>query len=182
MKKAIVTFVILFAVFSVSAFSQVGKFGIGGHGTFYSAAADEEEREFAFGIHARARISSNLGLEASMEFRQEDLLEDNATLKLYPIQFSLLYYLLPNSKVGLYGLGGFGFTRSSVSGDLFGEDAENTDISYHFGFGVEIPVSQSLGISGDIRYLDMNLDLGSILTQDLNTSGWQSNFGITFYF
>lgn len=171
---------ILFLVFSTLAVAQTGKFGIGGHGTFYSAASDEEEREFAFGVQARARISERLGLEASMEFREETI--EEATVTMYPIQFSALIYLLPRSRVGIYGIVGMGWTRTSVSGSFFDEESINSEISYHFGAGVEIPLTQNFTVNGDFRYLDLNIDLSSIFSGDLNTSGWQSNFGVNVYF
>ena len=96
--------IIIFALLTTPATAQVGKFGIGAHGTMVPSAVEdddeENDREFAFGAHARLRFSANLGLEASVEFREEEITDD-ITLKLYPIQFSLLYYLLPSSKLNI---------------------------------------------------------------------------------
>lgn len=179
-KSTLMSAFIFCLVFSALAIAQTGKFGIGAHGTFYSSTSEEEERKFAFGLQARARISERIGLEASIEFREEII--EEATVKMYPIQFSALIYLLPRSRVGLYGLVGFGWTRTSVNGGFFDEESINSDISYHFGAGVEIPISHNFTLNGDFRYLDLNVDLSSIFAGDLNTSGWQSNFGFNVYF
>lgn len=176
---------VLFALLAAPAAAQVGKFGIGAHGSMLPSVVDngddEDERQFAFGAHARLRFSDNLGLEASIEFREEEI-DDDITLKLYPLQFSLLYYLLPSSRVGIYALGGIGWTRSSLEGDFFGEDAENSEMSYHFGGGIEVPFSDAIGVFGDFRYLNYDPDFGDLLARDIETSGWQANFGVSFYF
>lgn len=178
-------FLVLFVLLAAPAAAQVGKFGIGAHGTLLPSVTDngddEDGREFAFGVQARMRFTDNLGFEASVEFREE-MIDDDVTLKLYPIQFSLLYYLLPSSRVGIYALGGLGWTRSSLEGDFFGEDAEDSQMSYHFGGGIEVPVSESIGVFGDFRYLNVDLDFGDLLARDIETSGWQANFGVNFYF
>ena len=182
MKKAVFLFaVVAVLAMALPASAQIGKVGVGAHLSTTDSAVEEDEREFVFGVQARARISDMLAIEGSMEFREEDLIDD-ATLSIYPIQFSALFYLLPQSKVSIYGLVGMGLTRTSVSGDLFGEDVSSTDMSYHWGGGVEVPVSDIMGIYGDIRYLEMDFDLEALSDFDLNTSGWQMNFGVNWYF
>lgn len=182
MKKAVFLLAVVAVIaIALPASAQSGKVGVGAHMSTTKSAVVEDEREFVFGVQARARISDMLAIEGSMEFREEDLVDD-ATLKIYPLQFSALIYLLPQSKISIYGIVGMGFTRTSVTGDLFGEDVSSTDMSYHWGGGVEVPVSDLMGFYGDIRYLDMDFGLDALTEFDLNTSGWQMNFGVNWYF
>ena len=131
-------------------------------------------------MHARARLSAFLALEGSLDFRSEEI--GDSTLNIYPIQVSALFYLLPHSRAGLYGILGLGWTRSTVDGSLFSGEAENTDFGYHWGFGLELPIGMSSSVYLDARYLNLDLDLASILLPSFDTDGWQLNFGYTFYF
>lgn len=168
---------------TLAAQAQIGKFGIGIHGTASPAATGEEEekdREFTFGGHIRARLTNNFALEASVDYRKEET--ELYSLTLYPVQFSALYYLLPSSRVGIYGLFGFGFTRSTLEGDFFDEEAEDTAMSYHWGGGIEIPLTEGFTLYGDARWLDIDLDFGDIIDLDVASSGWQWGGGVTIYF
>lgn len=177
--RALAIAIVAVVICSIPCVSQVGKLGLGVHASNVSSATEEDERVFDWGLHARARISNVLGIEGSLDFRTEEI--EDSTLSLYPIQVSALFYPLPASRIGLYGLIGLGFTRSSASGSLFGEDAENTDFGYHWGFGAEIG-SRGSAFFADIRYLDLNIDLSKIIVPDFNTKGWQFKFGYTYYF
>ncbi len=167
-------------LFACAAGAQVGKFGVGVHGSSVSSATEEDARQMQWGIHARARLSNFFALEGSIDFRSEDI--NGATLKLYPIQVSGLFYLLPSSRLQVYGLLGLGWTRTTADGDLFDGEAENTDFGYHWGFGAEVPFGAGSAIYVDVRYLNLDLDISSIIMPDVDTEGWQLSFGYTFYF
>ncbi len=169
----------ILALCAANAAAQAGKFGIGIHGSSVASATEEDKREMQWGLHARARLSHFFALEGSLDFRSEEI--DEATIKLYPIQVSGLFYLLPASKLGLYGLLGIGWTRVSASGNIFGEGVENTEFGYHWGFGAEIGFGSS-AVFADVRYLNLDLGISSLVVPDLDTEGWQLNFGYTFYF
>jgi opacity protein-like surface antigen len=166
-------------LFCGSANAQIGKFGIGAHGASVGSAT-EEKREFEWGVHARARLSAFLALEGSLDFRSEEL--GDTKLNFYPIQVSALFYILPHSYAGIYGLIGLGWTRTTADGSLFSGEATNTDFGYHWGFGLEIPVARSSTVFVDARYLNLDLDLAKFFALDFDTKGWQLNFGFTFYF
>lgn len=172
--------IVVAAFIAAAAFAQTGKLGVGVHGSSVSSATEEGSRTFQWGIHARARISPFLGIEGSLDFRSEDI--EDSTLKIYPIQFSALFYLLPQSRAGIYGLVGLGFTRTSTDGNLFSGEAVNSDFSYHYGFGLEIPFGRSSAVFVDARYLNLNLDISSLILPNLDSDGWQLNFGYSLYF
>jgi opacity protein-like surface antigen len=181
MRKPVLLFcVLLFVYFATSVSAQVGKFGIGVHGKWVRSATQADEREWIWGLHARARLISRLALEGSLDFQSEQV--ESATVKLYPIQFSALIYLLPTSGAGLYGILGMGWTRVSVEGNFFGEGIEDSKISYHGGFGLEIPLGGGSTFYADIRYLNLDLNISNILIPNFDSKGWQANIGYTFYF
>ena len=175
----IVCFVVLFA-FTSTAAAQLGKLGVGVHGTWSKSVTQEDEREWAWGLHARARISPRLALEGSLDFWSEDI--DDVTVSIYPIQFSALFYLLPASGAGIYGIFGLGWTRVSIDGNIFGEDAENSEISYHWGFGIEIPMGGPSSFYADVRYLNLDLNISNLINPDFGSKGWQANFGYSYFF
>jgi hypothetical protein len=179
-KPALLLCILLTAAVATSATAQIGKFGIGVHGSWVKSATKADEREWVWGLHARARLTGRLALEGSLDFQSEEI--DSATVKLYPIQFSALFYLLPASGAGVYGLFGLGWTRVSVEGDFFGEGVEDSAISYHAGIGIEIPLGGASTFYADIRYLNLDLNISNILMPGFDSKGWQANFGYTFYF
>ena len=178
--KAIAICAFAVMAFCAAASAQTGKLGVGVHGTWVKSVTEEDARDWAWGLHARARLTGHFAIEGSLDFRNEEI-DDATTVKLYPIQVSALFYLLPNSKAGIYGLFGVGWTRVSASGDFFGDDVENTEFGYHYGFGIEVPAGSS-AIFIDVRYLDLNLDISNVLIPDFDSSGWQLNVGYSFYF
>ena len=167
-------------IFAAGASAQVGRLGVGVHGTWVKSTVDDQERDWVWGFHARARVFRNFALEGSLDLRTNTI--DDTTIKLYPMQVTGLFYLLPASRAGLYGLFGVGWTRISVDGSFFGEDVENTEFSYHWGFGLELSLGGSSTIFADVRYLDLDLDISKLVSADFETKGWQANFGYTIYF
>ena len=171
--------VLVLALCASGALAQAGKLGIGVHGSSVKSATEEDSRYWTWGVHTRVRFSPRLALEGSLEFRSEEV--DGADIKLYPIQVSALFYLLPSSRAGIYGILGFGWTRVTVDGNIFGEGAEDTDFGYHWGFGAEVPFGSST-IFVDVRYLDLKLGISNLLNPNFDTKGWQANTGYTLYF
>jgi opacity protein-like surface antigen len=104
---------------------------------------------------ALARVKfGRLALEGSMD---QHTVEDDATgttIKCYPIQASLLYYL-SQTKRGLYILGGGGYylqklTLTDDNNELVESSAHS--IGYHLGMGIELALSQHLTLFTDYRY------------------------------
>ena len=167
-------------LFASAAGAQVGKLGLGIHGSSVGSATEEDARQMQWGLHARARLSNFIGLEGSVDYRSEDV--NGATVALYPIQVSGLFYLLPSSRLQVYALLGLGWTWTTVDGELVNGDAESTDFGYHWGFGAEVPFGAGSAVYVDVRYLNLDLDISSIIMPDVETEDWQLSFGYTFYF
>lgn len=176
--RTAVLFIVFALLFAAQASAQ--SLGLGIHGAS-AKSATEDERAWQWGAHARARLGAFLGIEGSLDFREEEL-ADGSKVTLYPIQFSALVYVLPHSTGGLYGLIGLGWTRVAYDGSFFGEDVENNELGYHWGFGGELPLSGGATIFADIRYLNLDMNISKLIRADLDTAGWQFNFGFTYYF
>ncbi len=121
--------------------------GIGAH---YSWVRDQETEESSdmFGANVRLR-GEIVGVEGAIDYRNDELGGD-VELKSWPVSASLMIYPIPFA-YGLAGLGWYNTTLDFPDGSLF-EDQTDTQLGYHLGAGLEVPVASSVGLTGDFRY------------------------------
>jgi len=154
-------------------------FSIGPRAT-YSTPKDADEGQWAPGAQARLQLSSVFGLEASIDYLKNDF-GPLTTVKTYPVQASLLAYIMPKSAVSPFLLGGVGWYYTQVDGP--GSFSETTSrFGLHAGAGLEVMLNKSLSLDGTYRYVwleslgskDENAldktyeDSGSMITLALN--------------
>ena len=118
---------------SVSLGPQVG----------YYKSADSDKGNFMGGAAWRFKFSPMLGLEASINYRQEKLLRmDALTVRSWPVMVTGLIYPLPF----VYGAIGAGWYNTTYDYDqdrvamLALKDETKQEFGWHFGGGVEVPV------------------------------------------
>lgn len=155
----------------------VGKFGLGPRAGYYKSN-DADEGNLYFGIQARGRLTPNLAIEGAIDYRKEEFDNGNIVSKSYPILASALLYLLPNSTLSPYIIGGIGWYNTTV--EIKGADNEtSSDIGYHFGAGADIPIAETVVLNFDIRYNFLDV---SVESKDIDYKGWIGTGGLTFYF
>jgi opacity protein-like surface antigen len=146
----------------------------------YSTPNDSDSGQWSGGVQARLHVSPALGLEGSVDYRRNDF-NRFTTIKTYPVQASVLAYLLPGSAVSPFLIGGTGWYHTQVNGP-FDYDHTFTRFGLHAGFGLEIMLNESLSVDGTYRYvwlekvtsrdadaLDKTYqDSGSMITMALN--------------
>lgn len=153
-------------------------FSIGPRAT-YSTPKDADG-EWSPGAQARLHLSPALGLEASIDYRKNDF-GTLTTIKTYPVQASLLAYIIPDGVVSPFLLGGVGWYYTQVNGPA---SFSNTTSRFglHAGAGLEVMLNKSLSLDGTYRYVwlesvgskDTNAldktykDSGSMITVALN--------------
>lgn len=146
----------------------------------YSTPKDADEGQWAPGAQARLHLSSGLGLEASIDYLKNNF-GPLTTIKTYPVQASLLAYIIPGGTVSPFLLGGVGWYYTKVDGPA---SFSNTSSRFglHAGAGLEVMLNKSLSLDGTYRYvwlesigskdanaLDKNYeDSGSLITVALN--------------
>jgi opacity protein-like surface antigen len=139
----------LLAAHTVHAQSPSPHSGVG-LGAHYSWVRNQETEESANMFGAMVRLRGQvLGVEGAVDYRNEDL-GGNVELKSWPVSASLMVFPIPYA-YGLAGLGWYNTTLDFPDGSLF-EDQTDTQLGYHLGAGVELPVSNSVGLTGDFRY------------------------------
>lgn len=154
-------------------------FSIGPRAT-YSTPKDADTGQWAPGAQARLHLSSALGLEASIDYLKNDF-GPLTTVKTYPVQASLLAYIIPGGAVSPFLLGGVGWYYTQVNGPAGFSDTTSR-FGLHAGAGLEVMLNKSLSLDGSYRYVwlesldskDANAldktykDSGSMITLALN--------------
>jgi len=148
---------------AVTAGDGVGEkiFSIGPRAA-YSTPKDADEGQWAPGAQARLHLSSVFGLEASIDYLKNDF-GPLTTVKTYPVQASLLAYIIPNGVVSPFLLGGAGWYYTRVEGP--GSFSDTTSrFGLHAGAGLEVMLNKSLSLDGTYRYVWLE----SLASQDEN--------------
>lgn len=141
---------------SVSLGPQVG----------YYKAQDADEGSCMGGIVGRFKFIPMLGLEVSINYRQEKYVDNLLTVRSYPVMVTGLIYPLPI----IYGAMGIGWYNTTFDYDqdrlpLLKDDTAQK-VGWHFGGGVELPVGSNFNLTGDIRYVFLDYDFKGIPGSD----------------
>jgi len=183
--RCILAAALLLAV-PMMVFADGGATGVGtkvlsiGPRAVYVTPKDADEGTWSGGAQARLHISPSLALEGSIDYRSNTYFHIT-TIKTYPVQATILAYLMPGVFVSPYLLAGAGLYYTEVDGPL---NFTNTYSRFgvHAGAGLEIMINQSLSLDGSYRYVwlesvtskDQNAidktyeDSGSMITVALN--------------
>ncbi len=174
MKKIITIFVLSIILLSES-FGQGFSFGPQ-LGYYKSKGADEGTMMYGGAI--RLRLSSGIGLEASVNFRSESY-EDNAyVVTSYPIMASAMIYLLPI----VYGTIGAGWYNSEIDyssqWNAYGlKDATRQDFGWHFGAGGELPLG-IITLAADIRYVFIDYGFDKLPGKEIDSNFYVITAGV----
>ncbi len=161
MKKTLMILLIL-GISGLPASSYALKlFGIGPRGGYYKVQ-DAETGKMYVGASARLKLAA-LGFEGAIDYRSEEYAGGNVKITSLPVSASVLLYPLPI----VYGIAGFGWYNStieyssSIPGMLSQQSETEQQIGYHFGGGVELPLSSAMSIAADIRYVYLDYQFDS---------------------
>jgi opacity protein-like surface antigen len=166
---------------AVSAETGIGEntFSIGPRAAYFTPK-DAVKGLWAPGVQARLRLLPGLALEGSIDYRRNDF-RPLTTIKTYPVQASLLGYVMQGGVVSPFLLSGIGWYYTLVKGP-FGFSDTTSRFGLHIGAGLEVKLKKSLSLDGTYRYVwlesvqsrDLNAlnktyqDSGSIITIALN--------------
>jgi opacity protein-like surface antigen len=156
--KGIVVATFLFLALPLVAFGEgknVGDttFSIGPRAT-YVDPKDADDGEWVVGVQARLHLTSVVAVEGSIDYHKETYDPDIEVI-VYPVQASLMAYLMPQSPVSPYLLGGAGWYYTRVKADLLDYDETESRFGVHAGVGLEAKLNEMLSIDGSYRYVWM---------------------------
>ncbi|MGA2091671.1 MAG: porin family protein [Endomicrobiales bacterium] len=149
----------------------------------YSMPIDADSGQWYGGAQVRLHVTPALGLEGSVDYRSNTF-GNVITLKTYPVQATLLAYLMPGANWSPFLLGGCGWYYTEVDGP-HGFSSTDNRTGLHAGAGVEFMLNESLSLDATYRYIWLeNLsskDL-NVLDKTYSDSGAMITVGLNFLF
>jgi hypothetical protein len=126
----------------------------------YYKTQDADKGSFMGGAALRLKLMG-LGVEGSINYRQEKYENGALTVRSWPVMVTGLMYPLPF----VYGAVGAGWYNTTLHYDpkLFPllKDVTTRKVGWHFGGGVELPLGP-VKLTGDVRYVFLNYDFKGI--------------------
>lgn len=172
-------------------------FGIGPRAGYYKSK-DAEEGAWYGGVQSRFRFGEVIGLEVAADYRTEETFEVDApgfdgeiNVRSYPVTASLLVFLpiLPHFSPYLVGGGGLYYTKIDYSEsleDLGFDDRTERPWGWHAGAGLEFPITETVALNADVRYIFMDSEFGdeggTDLDEDSSVDSWAATTALMFYF
>ncbi|MCX5801037.1 MAG: outer membrane beta-barrel protein [Candidatus Eisenbacteria bacterium] len=147
----------------------------------YYKVQDADEGKFMGGAACRLKLTPVIGVEASINYRQETYADELLTVRSWPVMVTGLIYPLPI----VYGAIGAGWYNTTFDYDqdrlpLF-DDETTQAFGWHFGGGVEVPVGPSFKLTADVRYVFLNYDFKEIPgSEDLDSNFTVVTVGFLF--
>ena len=178
--------------------------GVGPRVGWYQST-DADEGALYYGFQARLRWGSNIGLELAMDYRDNelfgagtvDLRRLRAEVMYIPVSATLMIFVPVGSWLNPYGMAGVGWYYTIKEYQLMGagsaeirrllEDDSNFEPGYHFGLGIELPLTRNVALNFDARYLFLGTEIRSIRdvvnleTETKNSDGIMYSGGLMFY-
>lgn len=147
----------------------------------YLKAKDADDGVFMVGAALRARLTTTLGVEGSIGYRQEEYGEGAATVKSWPVMVTGLYYPVDIA----YAAIGAGWYNTTIDYDeTIGVELENEtsqEFGWHFGGGAEIPLGGRMKLTGDIKYVFIDYDFDEIPgAGEIDANFYVINVGLLF--
>ena len=114
----------------------------------YFRAKDADHGNISPGVQVRLPFSPMFALEGSIDYRKEQF--SGTVVDVYPIQASLLVYLMPHSRLTPFILGGAGWYYTQVRPPF-----QHTQYRFgpHAGAGLKLSLNHNWSVDGSFRYL-----------------------------
>ncbi len=162
-KKMIFVIAVLF-IFAAFTKAQTTKTYVGPQLGFQKAASADNGK-FLFGGALRAKLSPSLGVEASINYRQEEYANGSLTVKSWPVMVTGLIYPI-KTVYGAIGVGWYNtkFDYSSSLNSNGVDDQTKQKFGWHFGAGVELPLGEESNtrLTADFRYVFLNYNFEEV--------------------
>ena len=138
----------------------------------YIKPRDADDGTWFGGVQVRVPLSPLFAVEGSIEFHTSEFADGEIEVVQYPVQVTLLVFLMPEAPVCPYLLGGLGwyYTTTDFSGSLGAIDG-NTDSMFgaHLGFGARIGLGGAATASADLRYIFLEPNDDALDDEDFDT-------------
>jgi opacity protein-like surface antigen len=147
----------------------------------YYKVRDADQGNFMGGVALRLKLLPVIGVEGSINYRQEKYADGAVTVRSWPVMVTGLIYPLPF----VYGAMGAGWYNTTIDYDENKlpsiKDETTQKVGWHFGAGVELPVGPSFKLTADVRYVFLDYDFKTIPGRDdLNSNFYVITAGLLF--
>jgi opacity protein-like surface antigen len=174
------------AAFALPAFADDGEvdddfLSIGPRAAYFDPKEDGADSVWFGGAQLRAHFGI-LALEGSIDYREVDA--GPIDVQTYPVQASLLAYLIENKPVSIYLLGGGGWYFTRIDAPSGFDDQTEDNFGVHAGAGVEAWIADNVSIDADYRYLwvsKIDFDDASLVDRDYDPSGSMITMAVNFF-
>jgi opacity protein-like surface antigen len=140
----------------------------------FQRGQDADNGNVMVGAAMRMKLSPGLGLEGSVNYREQSYSNSAVTVREWPVMVTGLLYPFPL----VYGAMGAGWYNTSFTYDQARflprtvSDETKQRVGWHFGGGLELPTGSSSKVTADIRYVFLDYNFTTVP----GTAGLNSNF------
>lgn len=147
----------------------------------YYQALDADLESHMGGVAWRLKFIPVFGIEASINYRQETYLNDAITVRSWPVMLTGMIYPFPIVYAAI-GAGWYNLTFDYNQDKLpLLKDDTTQRYGWHFGSGIELPISLNFKFITDVRFVFLDYDFKDIQgTSDLNNDFYVATVGIMF--
>jgi opacity protein-like surface antigen len=152
--------------------------GVGAHYSFvHNQSTDDNSNMVGAQLRLRGTV---IGVEGAIDYRN-DKLGNDIELKSWPISASLLVYPIP-SVYALAGLAWYNTTLDFPNNSTY-DDNTQSELGYHFGAGVELPLAPKVKLTGDIRWQFIDYEFDEIPSSigKVDANSYSLNVGFLLY-
>ncbi len=179
--KTIILFATVVSLILAAPIAGAQDFHIGPQLGFYNVEDSDDDFKTMIGGAVRVKFIPILGGEASINYRQEDYLNNAVTIKSYPVLVTGMLYPVEV----LYGAVGFGWYNyrldySDEVNDTGIDDESEQEVGWHFGGGIQLPVGDRALVTGDLRYVFLDYDFGEVPGDGVDADFYMLHVGLLF--
>ncbi len=132
--------------------------GVTVDGQKLNLATVENPTMWGAGLQLRGKVSPNVGLELAADVISGRADEMNQTT--VPLMLSLMYYVVPDGKMRLFGMLGGGVHLTKLEYDR-GFRHDLVEVAGQAGGGLELRLSRDFAVTSDLRFLGVYSNVGS---------------------
>lgn len=149
----------------------------------YFMPKDSDDDTWSGGAQLRVRPWQGLGFEGSIDYRREKF--GDTRVHVYPVQASVLAYILPTKPFNIFLLGGGGWYYTTVDRPSPNDDTTDHRFGLHAGGGMEYFLSDDWSLDATYRYVwleDVKSKDANLFDKEFNDSGSQLTAGLNYHF
>lgn len=144
---------------------------------------DADEGTLTGGLQARFPLGDMFAIEGSIEVHSSEFEDGDIEIIQWPVQATLIWFILPKAKITPYALGGLGwyYTTSDFSGSLSSVSGDTESMfGAHLGLGARLQLGDKMSLNGDLRYIFLEPNDDALEDEEFDTVQFTVSLGMNF--